>query len=92
MPKNGKSYKWHGTALVLYGAYFGRPIYKIRIFLYIFYALLDTLLMIVFSSSDSILIKSYKKICRPSLPSALRVLLCGRSFPTILTKAIFHNI
>jgi hypothetical protein len=44
------------------------------IVLYVFYAFLDTLPMIVFSSSDSILIKSYKIICQPSMPGALKVL------------------
>jgi hypothetical protein len=49
--------------------------FQIRMILCIFYAFLDTLPMIVFSSCDSILIKSYKIICRPSLPYKLRVLL-----------------
>jgi hypothetical protein len=49
--------------------------FQIRIVLCIFYTFLDTLPMIVFSSSNSILIKSYKILCRPSLPGALRVLL-----------------
>jgi hypothetical protein len=49
--------------------------FQIQIVLCVFYAFFDTLPMIVFSNSDSILIKSYKIICRPSLPGALRVLL-----------------
>jgi hypothetical protein len=42
-----------------------------------FLCILDTLPMMVFSISDSILIKNYKIICQPSLLGALRVLLRG---------------
>jgi hypothetical protein len=42
-----------------------------------FDAFSDTLPMIVFPNFYSILIKSYKTICRPNLLGVLRVLLVG---------------
>jgi hypothetical protein len=56
--------------------------FQIRIFLYIFNVFLDALPMIVFSSSSSILIEIYIKLCEANLPSALMMLLDLLSAPS----------
>jgi hypothetical protein len=58
---------------------------------------LYTLPMIIYSSSNSILIKSYKKNCQPSLPGAVRVVLhytrhCNDDIFKMYLKVAFNNI